>query len=111
QAPADVEHDAQADHDADARREELAEWIRRVARDAEADPHEGAEEQRDREHADEAPFLTDRREDEIGIRVRKIAELLLTLSKADTEQPPCPDARQRLLHLPRRFRRRRARIQ
>src|SRR6266566_7070489 len=74
-----------------------------MARDTEAEPDERAEQQRDREHTEEAPLLANRREDKIGIRVRQVAELLLALSESGAEQLPRPDARERLLHLPGRF--------
>src|SRR5467141_2373573 len=106
-----MKDDTETDHHADAGGEELAERIRRIARDAKAEPHEGAEQQCDREHAEETPFLSDRREDEIGVRVRQVAELLLALSESRTEELPRPDAGERLLHLPRGFLRRSAGVQ
>src|SRR5438034_7039870 len=106
-----MEYHAQTDHHADAGREELPERIRRMARDAKAKPDECAEQQGDREHAEEAPFLSDRREDEIGVRVREVAELLLALSESGAEQLPRPDPGERLLHLPGRFLRRGTRVQ
>src|SRR5206468_4253071 len=98
-----MEHHAEPDHHADAGREQLAERIRRVARDAEAEPDERAEQQGDRQHPEEAPLLSNRRENEIGVRIRQVAELLLALAEARAEELARPDTGERLLHLPRRF--------
>src|ERR1041384_1737667 len=98
-----MEHHAEPDHHTDPGREQLAERILRVARDAEAEPDERAEQQRDREHAEEAPLLSNRRENEIGVRIRQVAELLLALAESGAEQLAGPDSGERLLHLPRRF--------
>ena len=63
------------------------------------------------QHADEAPLLADRGEDEIGVGVRQVAELLLALADPHAEQPPRADADERLVHLPGRLGGRAARIQ
>src|SRR5438876_12415435 len=98
-----MDDDAEPDHHADSGREQLPEGVLGMARDTKAEPDERAEQQRNGEHAEEAPLLANRREDEIGVRVRQVAELLLALSESGAEQLPCPDARERLLHLPGRF--------
>src|SRR5437660_12826563 len=111
QAHTDVERRGDADQRGEPDREKLAERITRGARDPKPEPHERAEQREDDEYADEPPLLADRRKDEIRVRVGEIAELLLPLPQAHTEQPPRSDADERLLHLPGRLLRPRARRQ
>src|SRR5437588_5359709 len=80
--------------------QELAERVTRRKGDAEAEPHERAEQHEQGEHAQETPFLTDGRENEVGVGIRQVAELLLALPEADAEQPSRPDADERLVDLP-----------
>src|SRR5712692_4428603 len=98
-----MQHDTEPDHHADSGREQLPEGVPGIARDTEAEPDERAEQQRDREHAEEAPLLANGRENEIGVRVWQVAELLLALSESGAEQLPRPDTGERLLYLPRGF--------
>ena len=63
------------------------------------------------QHADESPFLADGAEQEIGVGVRQIAELLLSLAEAGAEQPARADADERLVDLEAAFGRRVARIE
>ncbi len=71
-----------------------------MARDAEPQPHERAEQERDRDHADKPPLLTDRRENEVGVRIRQIAEFLLALPKPRAEQLARADATPRARKCP-----------
>ena len=93
--------------DADQRREtdgeQLAEGIGGAARDAEADPHERPKAQHHAEHAEEAELFTDRGEDEVGVRIGEIAELLLALAEPDAEQLSRAEPDERLSDLPARF--------
>ena len=71
----------------------------RGARDPEAEPAEQREQEHHDEHADESPLLADGAEEEIGVRVRQIAELLLSLAEAGAEQAARADADERLMDL------------
>src|SRR5438128_2564416 len=106
-----VERGGDADQPREPDRQQLAERLARRPRDAEPEPNERAEQDEDPEDAQEAPLLTDGREDEIGVGVREVAELLLSLSQPHAEQPPGADPDERLVDLPRRLGRRAARIQ
>src|SRR2546426_1208391 len=87
-----LERGRDADQCGEAHGEQLAERVARGSRDAEADPHEAAEQHEDREHAEEAPLLADGRKDEVRVCVGQVAELLLALSQPDPEEPAGPDA-------------------
>ena len=106
-----MKHHAEPDHHGDAGGEQLPKEIGRAACDTKAEPEKRTEEHGDGEHADKPPLLTDRRENEIRVRVRQIAELLLALPDSHTQQLPRPDPGERLLDLPRGFVGRRAGIQ
>src|SRR5207244_4058562 len=106
-----VERGGDADQPREPDRQQLAERLARRPRDAEPEPNERAEQDEDPEDAQEAPLLTDGREDEIGVGVREVAELLLSLSQPHAEQPPGADPDERLVDLPRRIGPRAARIQ
>src|SRR5205807_6960894 len=95
QAHADVERRGDADQRGEPDREQLPEGITCGARDPKPEPHERAEQREDDEYADEPPLLADRRKDEIRVRVGELAELLLPLPQAHTEQPPRPAAAER----------------
>ena len=51
------------------------------------------------QHAEESPLLADRAEQEIGVGVRQIAELLLALPEAGAEEPARADPDERLVDL------------
>src|SRR5439155_4882849 len=93
--------------DADQRREtdgeQLAEEVRSAASDAEADPHERPEAQHHAEDAEEAELLADRGENEVGVSIGEVAELLLALSEARAEHLSRAEPDERLLDLPARF--------
>ena len=93
--------------DADQRREtdgeQLAEEVRSAASDAEADPHERPEAQHHAEDAEEAELLADRGENEVGVSIGEVAELLLALSEAHAEHLSRAEPDERLLDLPARF--------
>src|SRR5438477_188308 len=98
-----VQRRGDSDQSGEPHREQLAERVARRPRDAEPEPHERPEQYEQRQDSQESPLFTDRREDEIGVGIRQVAEFLLALSEADAEQPSRPDADERLMHLPRRF--------
>src|SRR5438105_2096937 len=75
QAHAYVQRRGHPDQGGEPHGQQLAERVTRRKGDAEAEPHERSEQHEQGEHAQENPFLTDGREDEIGIRKRKVAEL------------------------------------
>ena len=58
-----------------------------------------ANSEHDDEHADESPLLADRAEEEVGVGVRQIAELLLALAEAGAEQSARADPDERLIDL------------
>src|SRR5438067_1104490 len=103
---ADVERRGEGDQRGQPHGQELPEPVARRPGDAEPQPRERAEQHHDHENADEAPLLADRTEDEIRVGIRQIPELLLPVPQAHAEQPSRADADERLVHLPRRFRRR-----
>src|SRR2546429_1976037 len=100
---ADVQHRGDPDHPRESHREQPAERIAGRLRHAEAEPGERAEQHDEREHAEKAPLLADRRENEVGIGVGQVAELLLPLAQSDAEQAPRAHPDERLVHLPRRL--------
>src|SRR2546422_604463 len=111
QAHADVQRGRHPNQRREPDREQLPEQIARRPRDPEAEPHERAEQDEDDHYPEEPPLLADRREDEIGVGVREVAQLLLPLPQPHAEQPPRADSHERLVHLPGRFGGRAARSQ
>src|SRR5438046_3989066 len=101
---ADVQHRGDPDHSRKSDRQQPAERIAGRLRNAEAEPRERAEQHDECEHAEKAPLLADRRENEVGIGVGQVAELLLPLAQSDAEQAPRAHPDERLVHLPRRLR-------
>ena len=58
-----------------------------------------ANSEHDDEHADEAPLLADGAEEEVGVGVRQVAELLLALPEAGAEEAARADPDERLMDL------------
>src|SRR3989454_3752522 len=86
---ADVQHRGDPDHPRKSHREQPAERIAGRLRDAEAEPRERAEQHDECEHAEKAPLLADRRENEVGIGVGQVAELLRSEEHTSELQSPC----------------------
>jgi hypothetical protein len=66
-------------------------WRRRAARARRTADH--------RQHADEAEFLGDHREQEVGVRLRQVEELLDAAAQADAEPFAAAEGDQRMREL------------
>src|SRR5688500_3042205 len=77
----------------------LAKRIRRGASDSKAQPAEEGKQGNYGNYPDETPLLTDSAEEEVGIGVRQIAELLLAFSETNAEQPTRSNPHERLVDL------------
>src|SRR3989454_12495058 len=91
QADTNVQRGGGADQGGEPHGEQPPERIARGPCDPEPEPDERAEQEEDDDHADESPLLADGRENEIRVRVREVAELLLSLPQPYAEQPARPD--------------------
>ena len=72
------------------------EGVRRVDRDPVALVRDHEEQRHHRQGADEAPFLADDGEDEVGRRRRQVEELLAALPEAEPGEPAQAEREQRL---------------
>ena len=86
-------------------REILAERIGDRPSDSETEPAEQGKQGNHDADTEKSPFLTDRAEEKIRVRVREVPELLLAFAKADSEQLARANPHQRLMDLKASFRR------
>src|SRR5579862_7071298 len=83
-------------HHRDTHRQEAAEVVRGAKGGAQPTPGVGGKESQNDGASDEAEFLAQDRENEIGVRLGNIEELLLTLHQADSEKAARAHCDQRL---------------
>jgi hypothetical protein len=72
----------------DQQRERLA----RAARDAQAREAERREQAEHEQHAEQAHLFRDHRQDEVGVGLGQVGELLQPVAEPDAERPPRPNA-------------------
>ena len=98
----EAEHDAHIheglhhDHRRETERNERAEAVRCAHGDPHPPPGDQAEAGKDRRRPDETQFLADDREDEVGVRLGQIEELLNTFHQAAPEHTSSPHRNQGL---------------
>ena len=89
----------EADRRGQAHGEILAKGVGGRLGDPKPEPAEQGKQGNDYQDAEKSPFLTDGAEQEVGIGVRQIAQLLLAFPESDAEDLPRSDPYQRLLDL------------